>query len=133
MPSGGIAVEDGAIFSKGQPSRRVLQGLPVRVVRAALHVVNLLAIEIERNAQFDERLHLTLPCNDIVSRRLEVAQVAGSDRREGGAGRSLHIDDAPRGEVAPQGARRLLLDLGPGLFRDRGKLPVKIIHETALV
>ena len=132
-PRRGIAVEDGAIFRKGQPPRGVLQGLPVRVVRAALHVIDLLAIEIERNAQFDERLHLTLSRDDIVSRRLEVAQVAGSDRREGGAGRSLHVDNATPGEIALQGARRLLLDLRPGLFRDRGKLPVKIIHETALV
>ena len=63
---------------------------------AALDVVDLLAIEIERHAQFDQRLHLALPREDVVSRRLDVAQVAGADGRQRDAARSLHVDDAPR-------------------------------------
>ena len=130
---GGVAVEDGAIFGKGQPSRGVLRRLPVQVVRATLHVIDLLAIEIERRAQFDERLDLALPRQDIVSRRLDIPQVTGADRRQRDAAGALHVDDAPPGEIALQGARGLLLDLRPRGVGDRGKLPVKVIHETGLL
>ena len=41
MPAGGVTLEDGAVFRERQPPRGVLRGLPVRVVGAALHVVDL--------------------------------------------------------------------------------------------
>ena len=78
---------------------------------AALDVVDLLAIEFERHAQFDQRFHLALPRQDAVSRRRDRAQVAGADGRQRDAARSLHVDDAPRGQVALEGARCFLLDL----------------------
>ena len=56
---GSVSVEDGPIFSKRQQSRGIFCGLPVRVVRATLHVIDLLPIEIERHAQFDEGIHVT--------------------------------------------------------------------------
>ena len=66
----GITIEDGAVLREGDQPRGVLRGLPVGVVGAALDVVDLLAIEIERHAQFDQRLHLALPRQDAVHRRL---------------------------------------------------------------
>ena len=76
---GGVALENGPILGKGHPPRGVLGRLPVRVVGAALDVVDLLAIELERNAQFDERFHLALPRKNSVARRLDIAQMAGAD------------------------------------------------------
>ena len=130
---GSVALEDGPIFCKGEPSRSILRGLPVRVVRAALHVVDLLAIEIERGAQFDQRFHLTLSRKDIFSWCLDVTQVAGADGRERNAAWSLHVHNAPAGEVALEGARRLLLDLRPRGIGDRSELAMKVIHETGLL
>ena len=100
---------------------------------AALHVVDLLAIEIERHAQFHQRVDLALPCDDAFSRRLDVAQVPGADGRQRHAARPMHIDDAPRRQIALQRARYLLLDVGPRRVRDRGEFAMQVIHETDLL
>ena len=47
--SGGIPVEYGGVLGKGDLSRGVLRGLPVRVVRATIDVVDTFAIQFERN------------------------------------------------------------------------------------
>src|SRR5262249_22308117 len=130
---GGVALENRPILGERQPSRRILGGLPVGIIRAALHVIDLLAIELERYAQLDERFHLALPREDAVAWRLDRAQVAGSDGRKGDTPWSLDVDDAPRGEVALERARRLLLDLTPRPVGDRGELAVQVIHETGLL
>ena len=64
---GGIALEHGAILGKCELARRVLRRLPVGVVRAALHIVNRLAAQLERNAQFHQRLHFALAGEDALS------------------------------------------------------------------
>ena len=56
MPRGGVALEDRAVLGEGDLSRGVLRRLPVRVIGAALDVVDRLAIELERDAQLDQRL-----------------------------------------------------------------------------
>ena len=78
---GSVAVEDGPVFGEGDELRGILGRLPVGVFGAALDVVDLLAIEIERHAQFDQRVHLALPRDDAVCRRFQIAQVAGADGR----------------------------------------------------
>jgi len=50
-PSGVVTLEDRAVFGEGDLARRVLRRLPVRVIGAALDVVDRLAIEFERDAQ----------------------------------------------------------------------------------
>src|ERR1700722_13474864 len=55
--------------------------------------------------------------------------MAGADGGGGDAAWTLHVDDAPAGEVAFDGARRFLLDLRPGSVGYRGKLAVKVVHE----
>ena len=50
---GGIALEDRSVICKGQEPCGIFRGLPIRIVGATLHVVDLLAIEFERNAEFD--------------------------------------------------------------------------------
>ena len=45
---GRVALEDRAVLGKGNRLRRVLHRLPVGIVRAALHVVDRLAVELER-------------------------------------------------------------------------------------
>ena len=109
-------------------SRGILHRLPVGVVRAALHVVDLLAIQFERDAQFDQRLDDALAGQDTFGGRLDLAQMAGADRGQGGALRPFDVDHAPRGEIALEGARRLLLDLGPCRIGDRGQFTMQVIH-----
>jgi hypothetical protein len=109
--SGGVALEDRAVLRKGQQPRGVLGGLPIRIVGAALHVIDLLAIELEGNAQFDQRLDLALSRQDSVSGCCDIAQMARADGGKRNSTRPLHVDDAPPGQVALDGARRLLLDL----------------------
>src|SRR5580700_4370349 len=72
-PARGVAVEDGAVFRKGDQTCRVLRGLPVRVIGSALHVVDLLPIKIKRHAQLNERVHLTLPRQNAFHRGPDVA------------------------------------------------------------
>ena len=128
MFAGLIALEDRRILGKGDFLGGVLGRLPVGIVGAALDIVDHLAVQFERHAQFDQRLDLALAGEDAVARRRDSAQMAGADRRERGAARTGDIDDAPPGEVALQGARRLLLELRPGHVGDRRQLAVQIIH-----
>src|ERR1700719_3560531 len=126
---GGIAFEDSAVFGEGQKLCRIFGGLPIRIVGATLHVVDLLAIELERNAELDERFDLALSGKDSVSRRRDIAQMPGADGGGGDAAWTLHVDDAPACEVAFDGARRFLLDLRPGSVGYRGKVAAKVIPE----
>src|SRR5271155_1754676 len=109
----GVALEDRAVFGKSDGFGGVLCRLPVRVVGAALDIVGHLAVQLERHAQLDQRLDLALASEDAVPRRCDVLQMPCAHGRKGGAARAVQIDDAASGEVALQGARRLLLDLRP--------------------
>ena len=132
-PGGVVALEDGAVFGEGDLARRVLRRLPVRVVGAALHVVDCLAIELERDAQLDQRFHLALPRDDAVPRRLDAPQVAGADGGQPGPPRRLHVDHAPSGQVALERARRLFLDLRPGRIGNGSELAMQVIHVGCLL
>ncbi len=114
MPSicaAAIAFEDGAILGVSDLLRGVLRRLPVGIVRAALDVVDLLAVELERDPEFDQRLDLALPREHALARRGDRLEVAGADRGKAGAARPLDVDHAPSGEVALERALRLLFDL----------------------
>ncbi len=63
----------------GDLLRRVLGRLPVRVVRAAGDVVDLLAIELEGDPEFDQRLDLALSREHALARRRDRLEVAGPD------------------------------------------------------
>src|SRR5215813_4096503 len=123
---GGVPFEDRPVLCKGQKPRRIFRGLPIRIVGAALHVIDLLAIELEGDAKLDERLDFTLSRENSVSGRRDVAQMAGADGGESDAAWTLHVDDAPAREVAFDRARRFLLDLRPGRVGYRGQLAVKV-------
>src|SRR5215470_14560947 len=56
--------------------------------------------------------------------------MASADGGESDAAWTLHVDDAPAGEVTFDRARRFLLDLRPSRVGYRGKLAVKVIHEA---
>ena len=78
---GGIAVEDRAVFCERYLSRCILGRLQVRILGSALHVVDLLAIEFERDAQLGQRLDFTLSREDAVARRGDRRQVARANGR----------------------------------------------------
>src|SRR5271157_1884034 len=119
---GSVALEYGVILGKGDQSRSVLRRLPVRVVRATINVVDRLAIQLERNTQLDQRLHLALPCDDAVPRSRDRLQVASADGGEAGAAWPMYVDDASSGQVALEGARCFLFDLSPRRIGNGGKL-----------
>src|SRR6202051_1745421 len=131
--SGGIALEYGGVLDKGDLSRSLLRGLPVRVIRASINVINSVAIQFERNAQFDERLYLALPRDDAFRRGRDCPQVAGADGREVCASRPLYIDHAPSCEVTLEGARCFLFDLSPCQIGNGSKLAMEIIHVVCLL
>ena len=128
MPAGGIAVENGAVLGKGDLSRGVLGRLPVRVIRAALHIVDRLAIQLEWNTQLDQRLDLAPPRQHTIRRSRDRPQVACTDSRKADTARPVHIDHAPSGEVALERARCLFFDLSPRRIGNGGKLAMQIIH-----
>ena len=100
-PGGGIAIEDRAIFRKGDFARRFLQRRPVGILGAALDVVDRLARQRERNAQFDERLDYALHRLDALARRLDRLGVAGAYGRER---RSPSPPACPRPAAPPDSA-----------------------------
>ena len=63
------------------------------------------------------------------TRRRDTLQMPSADGGEGDAARPVQVDDPTGGEIALQGARRLLLDLGPRRVGDRGQLAVQIVHD----
>jgi hypothetical protein len=59
--------------------------------------------------------------------------VAGADGGKADPARALHVNHAPRREMALEGARRLLLDVCPCRIGYWGKLAMKIIHAGFLL
>ena len=54
--------------------------------------------------------------------------MAGADRRQLGARRADHVDDAAAGDVPGERAAGLGLDVGPGRVRDRREFAVQVVH-----
>src|ERR1700729_2202244 len=65
---GGIALEYGGVLSKSNLPRGVLRWLPVRIVGAALDVIDGMAIQFERNTHLDQCLYFALPRDDCFRR-----------------------------------------------------------------
>jgi len=80
--SGSIALEYGGILREGDLAGGVFCRLPVRIVCAAIDVIDRLAIQFERNSQLDQRLDLALPCDDAFRWSSDGSQMAGANRRE---------------------------------------------------
>src|SRR5262249_40339201 len=129
----GIALEDGAVLGIGNLLRSVLRRLPVGVVRTPFHVINLLAIEFERNPQLDQRLDLALPRKDALAGFRNRLEVASADGGKADTTWPVHVDHAPPREVALERARRLLFDISPRRIGNWGELAVKIIHIAPLL
>ena len=99
----------------------------------ALHVVDLLTVELERDPQFDQRHHFALPREDAIVRRPDRLEMTGADGGKADAARSVNVDHAPTGEITLEGARRLFFEVRPRCIGNRGKLAVKIIHTGFLL
>ena len=127
-----VALENSSVLGMGNLLRGVLCGLPVGIVCPAFHVVDLLAIQFERDAKLHQRLDIPLPREESVDGRRNRLEVP-TDGGKADAARAAHVNDAPSGEMALERARRLLLDVRPRRIGNRGKLAMKIIHADFLL
>src|SRR5262249_14312868 len=109
-----VALEDRAVFGEGYLPGRVLDRLPVGVLRPSFDVVDLLAAQRERRAQLHDRRDLALPGDHALAGRVDVAHPAGPHRGEPLAGGPVHVDQAAAGQGALARARGLPPALGPG-------------------
>ena len=125
-----ITFEDRPVLREGQKSRGILGGLPIQIVGAAFHVIDLLAVNVERDPELDERIDHALSRQNAVRWRRDVAQVAGADGGERDTAGTVYVNDTPAGEMAFESARCLFLDLRPGRIGYRGEPAVKIVHEA---
>jgi EmrB/QacA subfamily drug resistance transporter len=129
---GRVALDDRAVLSERDLLGGVLDRLPVGILRPPRHVVDLLPAQGERRAQLYQRRHLPQPGLNAVARSVNAAHPAGADGGEPHACRALDVHNAPASQVALERAGGLLLDLRPGLVRDRRKLAVQVIHRGIL-
>src|SRR5579862_193007 len=137
-PGGVVAFENGSIFGESELPCSVLCGLPVGIVRATIDVVDGLARQFERNAQFNQRFNFALSRDDAAlgSRnfgRRDFLQMPGAHRRERRAGRPLYVDNAAPGKVTLERARSFFFDLSPRAIGNRRQFAMQVIHEGCLL
>ena len=111
-------------FSSRHPWSVASPSLPPRAPRRRSA-----AREVERNAQFDDRLRLTLPGQSVPGAAMFA--VTGIDGRKSDTTGGRYIYHSPAGEVALQCSRRLLLDLGPRRVGNGREFAMQIIHSGA--
>ena len=124
----GVALEDGAVLDERQLLGRLLDRVPVRVLRAALDVVDLVARQVNgtrsRTRGLLSRRWATTPsvgaCTSI-SRPVPTAAVTGPPGL-------ADVDDPAPGDVALERPGRLQFDFGPGGFGDRCQFAVEVVH-----
>ena len=97
------------------------------------HVVDGVARELERHAQFDDRLHFALTRAHAFERRLDAVLVARADGGECGAARALDVHDAAARKGALEGARDFFFDLRPRGRGNRRQLAMEVIHTGVLL
>lgn len=129
---GRVTLDNGAVLGERNLLSGVLDRLPVGVLRSPRHVIDLLAAQGERRTQLYQGRHLPQAGLYAVAGRVNAAHPAGADGGEAHARRALDVDHAPASQVTLERARRLLLDLAPGLVRNRRQLAVQVIHRGIL-
>jgi hypothetical protein len=77
-----ISIENRTVFSKCDSAGSILDRCPVGVQGATFNVIDLLAQELEWNAQFDERLHLALLGRHSFAWSRELFDMTSAHRRE---------------------------------------------------
>src|SRR5262249_156577 len=128
-----ITHEDRTVFRKREAARRDLGWFPVCIVGAAFDVVDLLPVELERNAQFDQWLCLALSGLYTIAGCRDFAQMARTDGPECRSRRSTYVNRSPACKVALERTCDFLFDLFPCGVGNRGKLAVQIIHVRSLL
>lgn len=129
---GRVALDNRAVLGERDLLGGVLDRLPVGVLCPPRHVVDLLPAQGERRTQLYQRRHSPQPGLYAIARRVNVAHPADANGGEIHARRALDVHHAPASQVALERAGGLLLDLRPGLVRDRRKLAVQVIHRGIL-
>ena len=124
-----VAVEDRGVLRVGDAGGGVDQGLELRVFRAALDRVHLLARELEVGAQLDQRQHLPPGGLDVGdgrgAQRLAAPGIHGG---RGGAERAVEVDELPARELQLEDAGGLGVDLLPCRGRDGRELALQVVH-----
>src|SRR5215510_334103 len=124
-----VAVEDRGILRIGDAGRRVDQRLELRILRAALDGVHLLARKLEVRAQLDEGHNLPPGGLDVGERRLvERLPAPGVHRGGGGAERPLEVHELSASELQLEDTGGFRIDLLPRRRRDGRELSLEVVH-----
>ena len=116
------AVEDGGVLGAGDALGHGDDRIEIQIGRAARGVVELEDLHREVGADLDERLVPADGVRDPLDRPLvDVLEAPGVDAAERPAVRSREVDQLASREVELEDAPRLVVDLRPGLGRDRAR------------
>ena len=124
-----VALEDRPVLGERQLLGGILDRVPVGILRAALDVVDIGAVHRERHPQPHQRPGVSQVCHHTLAGRQDVEQMTGAHRRRHRPARLADVDHPAAGDVALEGARRLLLDLGPRGIGDRCQLAIQVVHQ----
>jgi hypothetical protein len=125
---GRVALEDRPILCEGQLLGRLLDRVPVGILRPTFDVVDVRPVDGERNTQSDKRFALTQMRNHAIARGLDGQQVTRADGCRHRAARRADVHHPASGDVSLERAGGLLFDLAPGLVGDRRQLAVEVVH-----
>ena len=127
-----VAVEDRGVLGIGHARGGIDQRLKVRILRAALDGVHLLAGQLEVCAELDEGQRLAAGRLDVGDGpRVERLAAPRIHRGRGRAERAVEIDQLPAGELQLEDAGGLGVDLLPRLGRQRRELALQVVHSPS--
>jgi hypothetical protein len=122
-----VALDDGTVLGEREGDGGVTGRGPVPVLRSALHVVEVGAVELELDAQLHHRHRQPLPGADGAAGCLDRPYMPGADRR----GRRVRVHDVDHPAAGDGAGERLcdgLVDLSPGGVGDRGQVAMQVVH-----
>ena len=128
---GPVAVEHGGVLRQGDAPSRLLEPGEVEVVRAALGVVDLAALQHEVGAQLHQGEHAALGAGHVGRRpgdRRDPSERGGRVRPPEGA---FEVHELARRQMRLEAGPDLLLDGLPPAVGDGGELSEEVVHRVA--
>ena len=112
-----VPLEDRTVLDERELLGRVLDRVPVGVLRTALDVVDVSALEGERDTQPHKRFALPQVGHHTAGGRLHVGQMTGADGRGHGPAGIADVDHATTGDVPLEGSGSFQFDFRPRQLR----------------